>query len=582
MSNNVTSQSGPAYKSVVVEYQDGASSVPVTTGTPLPVSGSLTTNPETPLDVSVAEPIAISYKDGSTEIPVTPNEPLPVSINNVNITLPEAAPLPVFQPVSQGAFGDQIVANLNQEISLMFNYGIDSDTIRTITSNSASISASNSRMLLSTGGTTNSFASVKSRDYLRYRPGFGGLVRFTLGVTTGVAGTEQTAGIGTEEGGFFFSYRDYVGSLTPDMCIVRRAFGARETRYLTISSGSSSAGNVTITLNGSVFTVAVSNNSGAINQTATNIATNFSSSEWTATAYGNIVCFRAISAGTRSGVYSFGAGVTGSAATFSQKVAGAEYTEEVIPRSSWNYDKADGSGTLPLIDWSKGNIYQIKYQWLGYGMIQFYIESPQLGRFIRVHAIEYANSNTLPSVANPTFPLYFYANNGSTTTDVSMFTASCGGFVEGNTSRSVGGNLKTYTTTGSCNSSGTLLVSLLNPNNFKNKSSRVQISVASVSVSAADAVTFTFYKNASLIGTSSWTSIGTNSCVLYDEGSSSCSGGELVCALRAEHQTNNNLQAQDLGVGLFVIHPNDIISIVATSDAGTVKIGCSINWVEYL
>ena len=574
--SDLQSQSGPIYKSVIVEYKDGNQIVDVTPNTPLPVSGEFSAN------LNLEEPISISYKDGATEIPVTTTEPLPVTINGTNIGLPEADPLPVFQPVSQGAFGDQIVANLSQEIALMFNYGVDSDVLNTLTQNSASVSASNSRMLISTGTTANSLAVVKSKDYLRYRPGYGGLVRFTLGVTTGITGTEQTAGVGNEEDGFFFSYRDHDESGIPDMCIVRRYFGAREIRYLTITTGSNSANNVTITLNGTVFTVAVSNNSGAANQTATNIATNFSSNDWTATAHGNIVAFSAVYAEAKGGSFSFSAGSTGVVATLAQKVTGAAFSEEVIPSSSWNYDKADGTGTLPDINWANGNIFQIKYQWLGYGMIQFYIEDPTLGRFIRVHAIEYANSNTLPTVGNPTLPFYFHADNGSTASNIAMFTASCGGFIEGSTARTTGGNTKTYTVADSCGSSGTLLGTLFNPNNYKNKNSRVQVSFLDISASAADAVTFRFYKNATLTGTANWTTIGTNSTMFYDESSTSYSGGDLSCAIRSEHQTNNNLTAADISGGIVTLHPGETLSIIATSDAGTVKVGCSLNWVEYL
>ena len=549
----VNSNSIIGLSKVVVEYMENDKDVIVTPNTPLPVTGTLTTDPDTPLDVVI-----------------------------VNPSIPEGDPLPVFQPISQGAFGDQIVANLSQEIALMFNYGVDSDVLNTLTQNSASVSASNSRMLISTGTTANSLAVVKSKDFLRYRPGYGGLARFTLGVTTGITGTEQTAGVGNEEDGLFFSYRDYDDSGIPDMCIVRRYFGAREIRYLTITTGSNAANNVTITLDGTAFVVAVSNNSGAANQTATNIATNFSSTNWTASAHGNIVAFSAVYAGTKSNSFSFSAGLTGVVATLTQKVAGVAFNEEVIPRSSWNYDKADGTGRLPLIDWAKGNIFQIKYQWLGYGMIQFYIEDPTLGRFIRVHAIEYANSNTLPTVGNPTFPFYFHADNGSTTSNIAMFTASCGGFIEGSTSRTTGGNTKTYTVADSCGSSGTLLGTLFNPNNYKNKNSRVQVSALDISASAADAVTFRFYKNSALTGNASWVAVGTNSAMYYDESSASYSGGDLSCAIRAEHQTNNTLSAADISGGILTIHPGEILSIVATSDVGTVKVGCSINWVEYL
>ena len=75
MSNSLQSQSQPVYKAVVVEYKDGNNEVAVSANNPLPVTGTITTG---------------------------------------DSGLPEADPLPVFQPVSQGAFGDQIVANLSQ------------------------------------------------------------------------------------------------------------------------------------------------------------------------------------------------------------------------------------------------------------------------------------------------------------------------------------------------------------------------------------------------------------------------------------------------------------------------------------
>lgn len=544
MSDSVQSQSGPVYRSVVVEYRDGEQIIDVSPGSPLPVTGS-------------------------------------VSISGSTPGLPEADPLPVFQPVSQGAFGDQLVANLSQEISLMFNYHVDSDLVYTLTQGSSSIGVTNSKMVVATGTTSNSLAVAKSKNYLRYRPGYGGLVRFTLGVTTGVSGTEQTAGVGNEEDGFFFSYRDHEDVL--GMCIVRRYFGAREIRDLTVTGGSTSAGNVTITLDGVAFTVAVSNNgAGATNQTATNIATNFSSSEWTAVAKGDVVSFRSVRAVAKSGSYSFSAGSTGSTASIAQKVAGAAASEEVIPSQSWNYDKADGTGTLPNLTWSNGNIFQIKYQWLGFGMIQFFIEDPTLGRFIRVHAIEYANTSTSPTVGNPTFPFFFLADNKSTSSNISMFTASCGGFVEGSTTRITGGNTKTYTVADSCDTGGTLLATLWNPNNFKSKNSRIQVSILDISASSAEAITIRFYKNAALTGNASWTSIGANSSMFYDESSTSFTGGELASAMRLEHQTVNTLEAADVSSGVLTLHPDDTLSIVATSDNGTVKLGVTINWVEYL
>lgn len=77
------------------------------------------------------------------------------------------------------------------------------------------------------------------------------------------------------------------------------------------------------------------------------------------------------------------------------------------PQANWNRDPCDGSGLMPAIDFSAGvgNIFQIVYQWLGYGAIRFFVEHPTLGRFVPVHVIEYANTSAEVSFRNPSLPL---------------------------------------------------------------------------------------------------------------------------------------------------------------------------------
>ncbi len=46
---------------------------------------------------------------------------------------------------------------------------------------------------------------------------------------------------------------------------------------------------------------------------------------------------------------------------------------------------------------TKGNVYKMQYQYLGFGQLRFFIEDQQTGGFILVHTIDYANRNTVPS-----------------------------------------------------------------------------------------------------------------------------------------------------------------------------------------
>ncbi len=80
---------------------------------------------------------------------------------------------------------------------------------------------------------------------------------------------------------------------------------------------------------------------------------------------------------------------------------------------------------------TKGNVYQIQYQWLGFGQIRFFVEHDTDGEFELVHTIDYANANTDPSILIPTLPLHMMARNSSNTSDLVMFSSSMAGFIEG-------------------------------------------------------------------------------------------------------------------------------------------------------
>lgn len=105
-------------------------------------------------------------------------------------------------------------------------------------------------------------------------------------------------------------------------------------------------------------------------------------------------------------------------------------------QSVWNLDTMDGASDLGnpsgvLLDTTKGNVFEVQYQWLGFGAIQFSVENPITGKYSPVHQIRYANSATVPSSYNPTFPIHCEVNNGTSTDVLTMKSASMSAFVEG-------------------------------------------------------------------------------------------------------------------------------------------------------
>jgi hypothetical protein len=107
-----------------------------------------------------------------------------------------------------------------------------------------------------------------------------------------------------------------------------------------------------------------------------------------------------------------------------------------ISQSTWNVDTMDGgSGSSNpsgmLLDPTKGNVFQIQYQWLGFGAINFFIESDVTGNYVPVHQLKYANNKLVPSSYNPTFPIRAEVDNGTSTDVLTMRSASMAAFVEG-------------------------------------------------------------------------------------------------------------------------------------------------------
>jgi hypothetical protein len=82
-------------------------------------------------------------------------------------------------------------------------------------------------------------------------------------------------------------------------------------------------------------------------------------------------------------------------------------------------------------DPEKGNVFQIAYQYLGFGNAIFSIENPETGLIIPFHMIKNANARTTPVLKNPNmFVLATSANIGGSTSKT-LRTVSMASFTEG-------------------------------------------------------------------------------------------------------------------------------------------------------
>jgi len=153
---------------------------------------------------------------------------------------------------------------------------------------------------------------------------------------------------------------------------------------------------------------------------------------WLADAIGDSVYFLSARSGPMGGSYSVAGGsIVG---TFSQIRQGVAQTNTFIPSGSFNVDKLDGTGPSEMVlNPQLGNVYQIGFQYLGFGNAKFAIENPENGLMTEFHQIKNANSRTTPVLRNPNTSILATSANIGGTTSVDLKTVSMAAFTEGKT-----------------------------------------------------------------------------------------------------------------------------------------------------
>lgn len=178
--------------------------------------------------------------------------------------------------------------------------------------------------------------------------------------------------------------------------------------------------------------------------------------------------------------------------------------------SDWNGDKCDGSaGSSFTYQPDKGSPVMIKYPYLGFGDVEFFIQRPTTGDWVLCHRIQYANSTNVTQLSNPTLQFIGFTKNSGNTANKIMYCGSVGAFVSG--IRSTIGNPKWSTKTNhSAVTAEINLLTLRNATTYNTVTNRglIRISNISLSSSAATGVaTFDLIVNATLGGAPSFATI---------------------------------------------------------------------------
>lgn len=477
-------------------------------------------------------------------------------------------------------FGSILTESLTPIFQYDAVYGLSSEAFIQTVYGSGSVGTSDSAFYCSTGTTIYSAGALQTAQRLIYRPGQGIIGRFTALFTEGVANSYQVAGYGHAEDGIYFAYKGV------DFGILYNNRGVREVQTLTINTASSTAENITVTLGGTAYSIAVTA-SGSTTKTAYEISEG-SYTGWRAEQIDSTVIFIANDVGNKTGTFSI-AGTT-AAGTFAETKAGAAAEETFIPQSDWNGDKCDGTGVSKFVaDWTKFNVFEIQIQYLGAGALVFKMEVPHEGNnpdFITVHSINIPNAQTRTSFGNPNFPFTMSAYSAGSTTNLTVKSGSFIGAIEG--VKKVHGNRYSYQVSSNAVTSSAYkaLYTIRNTRYYGGRANQSVVKLLSINAALKHNFPCTIYifKNATLEGSPDFEYFDSESCTAWDFSATNCTitnNRQLIWS-GSMGDTGNIARIFDSIDDEILLNPGDTLTIAARTSSGSASyVVASVNTKEY-
>lgn len=455
-------------------------------------------------------------------------------------------------------------------------YGINSQQELTTVSGSGAATVTDGMFTVSTGVTIYSQGVITSRKRARYRAGQGLVLRVTGKFSTPVADSYQVIGFGHGEDGIFFGYKNL------EFGILYSHHGVRECRTLTITTASTTAENVTVTLNGVANLVAVTN-SANIQRTVWELSLG-TYVGWDAYPAGATVVFVKKSVGANAGAFTLTASTA--VGTFALTKAGVASTDEFVAQTAWNGDRMlfgtdpTNSPSGVTLNPLSGQIAQFGLQYLGFGSFAVQLEyCPADGNnavFSTVHTFRNPNSKTMPTFGNPSFPFTMAAYSAGSTTNLTVQAGSFGAFVEG--SKMLHGPRFSYensitTTTAAAYQ---CLFTVMNTRQYGGRANQVVINIISITgaVKHTQPVTIYLIKNGTLLGNPNFQPRSSNSSSLYDTAATTvtfAAGDQLIWVGQLgetgsfdHHFGNGDMNAEEV-----TLQPGEWITVAAKASTGT-------------
>lgn len=261
-----------------------------------------------------------------------------------------------------------------------------------------------------------------------------------------------------------------------------------------------------------------------------------------------------------------------------------------VAQTSWNGDKCDGTGASGFtLAPTKGVPMMVKYPFLGYGNIRFYIQDPATSLWILAHTIKYAATSASIQVSNPCLSFYAQVLNSGNTSNLTAYIGSVGVFFDG--PRAFLGPQFAWDGSKSSVTTEAAVFTLRSATTVNGVTNRGLVRVRQISV-CTDAnngvATFRLIKGATLGGVPSYTprsgSTADNGVTLtsaqsiasVDTAGTTITGGVVIwnAVLFNDSSGVIDLTGQDI-----FIAPGETLTVSATATASA-TVSAAINWSE--
>jgi hypothetical protein len=246
------------------------------------------------------------------------------------------------------------------------------------------------------------------------------------------------------------------------------------------------------------------------------------------------------------------------------------------------------------IDLSKVTMFKMEYSWYGAvgGHFLAYIPDATTAgeaRWVRMHHIRASNQLSSPSLANPTLPLSYLVQKGTSGNENSLYKYGASYYIDGGDKGTIVARSQSNSTDRSVTTSGTMLMALRTKNTINSIRNRMQVYPTRLGIGTDARATIKLVKNPTATsGTPSFTSVDTLSPVEFttSTGIDTLTGGITVGTFFVGNGGVDIDLAPYFGYNKdYLSYPltavaGDTLYVFAQAASGTANVSASLTWEE--